>query len=139
VTPVEAWSAVVSGEDAAIYAYSVAGGRVPAGARRRALAGLDAHRANRSRAAAEVSAAGGTPPPAAAGYVLPADIERSKVARAAMAAVDNALVATYADAAAASGGALRRWAARAAADCAVRAVTWGAPTQAFPSAPVSAE
>ena len=52
MTPLEAWTAVVAGEDAAVYAYSVAGGRVSGGARRRALAGLDAHRASRSRAAA---------------------------------------------------------------------------------------
>ena len=50
-----------------------------------------------------------------------------------MAAVDTALVATYADAAAASAGDDRRWAARTAADCAVRAVAWGSEPQAFPS------
>lgn len=133
MTPIEAWSAVVAGEDAAIYAYSVAGGRVGAGTRRRALSGLDAHRASRSRAAAAVVAAGGTAPPAAAAYELPEDIASARGARAAMAAVDTALVATYADAAAAATGDDRRWAARTAADCAVRAVAWGAVPQAFPA------
>ena len=133
MTAIDAWSAVVSGEDAAIYAYSVAGARVSDSARRRALAGLDAHRASRSRAAAAVVAAGGTAPVAAAAYELPDDVATSRGARAAMAAVDTALVATYTDAAAATTGEDRRYAARSAADCAVRAVAWGAAPQAFPS------
>ena len=133
MTPIDAWAAVVSGEDAAIYAYSVAGARVGDGARRRALAGLDAHRASRSRAAAAVVAAGGTAPVAAAAYELPDDVATPRGARAAMAAVDTALVATYADAAAAATGKDRRYAARTAADCAVRAVAWGAAPQAFPA------
>lgn len=133
MTPAEAWSAVVSGEDAAVFAYSVAGARVSAESRARA--GLDAHRANRSRAAALVIAAGGTPPVAAAAYELPADVESGRGARAALASVDNALVAVYADAAASAEGEDRRWAALTAAECARRAVAWGAPTQAFPTAP----
>lgn len=134
MTPAEAWAAVVRGEDAAVYAYSVAGARVADGARRRALAGLDAHRANRSRAAALMTAAGAVPPPAEAAYELPADVLTRAGARSAMALVDNALVAVYADAAAAAEGDDRRWAARAGADCAVRAVSWGASPQAFPTA-----
>ena len=133
MTPVEAWSAVASGEAAAVYAYSVAGGRVPSAARRSAIAGLDAHRANGSRASALVSAAGGTPPVAAAAYDLPDDVRTPKGARRTLAEVENALVAVYADAAAASTGDDRRWAARTAAECATRAVAWGASTQAFPS------
>lgn len=141
MTPVEAWSAVVAGEDAAVYAYSVAGARVQGGARSRALAGLEAHRANRSRAAAAVTAAGGAPPTAAAAYELPDDVDSPRGARAVMAGVDNSLVATYADAAAAAtaGSDDRRWAARTAAECAVRAVAWGAPAQAFPTGPDSAQ
>lgn len=135
MTPVEAWTAVVAGEDAAVYAYSVAGAQVTGGARRRALAGLDAHTAHRSRAASAVIAAGGTAPPAAAAYELPPGTGTRAGARAAMAAVDNALVPVYADAAAASTGDDRGWAARAAAECATRAVTWGATPQAFPSGP----
>jgi len=138
VTPLEAWAAVVEGEDAAVYAYSVAGAQVSGGGRRKALAGLEAHRADRSRAASIVVALGGTPPPAAAAYDLPADVDQPSVARDTMADVDNALVATYADAAAASDGDDRRWAARTASECAVRAVVWGAPPQAFP-APTSAQ
>ncbi len=138
MTPLEAWSAVVEGEDAAVYAYSVAGAQVAGGGRRKALAGLDAHRANRSRAAGIIVALGGSPPPAAPAYDLPADVDRAAVARDTMADVDNALVATYADAAAASQADDRRWAARTGAECAVRAVVWGAAPQAFP-APTSGQ
>lgn len=133
MTPVEAWSAVVSGEDAAVYAYSLAGALLPSSARRRALAGLDEHRSARSRAAGLVGAAGGTAPPAAATYTLPGPVTNARQARDLMAHVDNALVAVYADAAAASAGPDRLWAARTAAANGARAVTWGAPSQAFPS------
>ena len=82
-----------------------------------------------------VVAAGGTAPAAAAAYELPDDVATARGARAAMASVDTALVATYADAAAAATGDDRRLAARTAADCAVRAVAWGAAPQAFPARP----
>lgn len=133
MTPAEAWSAVVAGEDAAIFAYSIAGARLPSSARRRALAGLDDHRAARSRAAALVTAAGGTAPPAASNYDLPGPVSTPREARDLMAQVDNAMVAVYADAAAATVGQERRWAARTAAANGARAVGWGAPSQAFPT------
>ncbi len=133
MTPVEALTAVVAGEDAAIYAYEVAGARVPVGARRRARAGLDAHRTHRSAAVALLAAAGGPVPGAAAAYTLPGDVSGASGARAALADVDNALVATYADAAAALSGEDRRWAVRTGAQYATQAVTWGAAPQAFPT------
>ena len=133
MTAPDALSAVVAGEDAAIYAYGVAGARLSGAARRRALAGLDSHRAHRSQAAAKLAAADGTVPGAAAAYTLPADVSTPKGARSALAAVDNALVATYADAAAALSAGDRRWAARAGAEYATSAVAWGADPQAFPT------
>ncbi len=133
MTPQEAWSAVVTGEDGAVYAYSVAGAHVSGAARERALTGLGEHRAARDRAASKVIAAGGTAPAPAIAYDLPFEVDGPKRARDLMALVDNRLVAQYADAAAATTDADRRAAARAAAECAMRAVTWGAPTQAFPS------
>lgn len=133
MTPIEAWAAVVSGEDAAIYAYSVAGGRVAGADRRQARNGLEAHRQRRSRAAALLAGLGGTPPAGSAAYDLPAAVQRPRGARRLLADVDLALVAIYADAAAAVEGDDRRWAARCAADCASSAVAWGGEPQAFPS------
>lgn len=133
MTPVEAWAAVVEGEDAAVYAYSVAGAHLPEPVRTRALAGLAVHRANRDRAIAAIVAAGGEPPGGAIAYELPANAASPAGARALMAEVDNRLVASYADAVAATTGDERRTAVRTAVDYAVRAVGWGAGTQAFPS------
>jgi len=133
MNPVDALTAVVRGEDAAVYAYEVAGARVGRPARRRAVSALDSHRAHRSKAAALLAQAGGSVPGAAPAYELPADVDRPAGAKAALAQVDNALVATYADAAGALAGEQRRWAARAAAEYAASAVSWGAPTQAFPT------
>ena len=134
MTPAEAWAAVVAGEDAAIYAYSIAGARVATRDRRRARAALDAHRERRARASTLTALAGATVPAPAAAYELPDDVARPRVAARVLADVDNALVAVYADAAAASSGEDRRWAARCAADCASSAVAWGAAPQAFPTA-----
>ena len=133
MTANEAWSAVVAGEDAAIYAYSVAGARVRGADRRTALSGLQAHRRRRSRAASILAAAGATPPAAAPAYELPENVDKARAARRAMADVDLALVPIYAEAAAASSGEDRRWAARCAADSATGAVTWGQDPQAFPA------
>lgn len=132
MTPVEAWQAVVAGEDAAVFAYSVAGARVGSGLRTKAVNGLDAHRAHRDRASAMVIATDGTPPPPAAAYEFPFAVDSAATARDLMALVDNRLVALYADAAEAATGTDRRWAARIAAESATRAVSWGAQSQAFP-------
>lgn len=133
MTSAEAWSAVVSGEDAAVFAYSVAGARVSASARPRALNGLDAHRSHRDRAAAMVVASGGSPPAPAAAYDFPFPVDSARAARRLMALVDNRLVGAYADAAEATAGDERRWAARIGAENATRAVAWGADPQAFPT------
>ena len=133
MTAAEAWAAVVEGEDAAVFAYSVAGARVGASARAEALNGLDAHRAHRGRASALVTAAGGTPPTPAVAYDLPFEVTSRATARALMALVDNRLVGLYADAAEQASGDDRRWAARSAAENATRAVPWGAEPQAFPT------
>ena len=137
MTPGEAWSAVVEGEDAAVFAYSIAGARVGATARSRALNGRDAHQSHRNRASAMAVAAGGTPPGPAAAYDLPFEVDSARAARQLMALVDNGLVALYADAAEVTAGDERRWAARIAAENATRAVAWGAQTQAFPTAGTS--
>lgn len=133
LTGVEAWTAVVVGEDAAVRAYGIAGAQLSGSDRRFAQSGLDSHRRRRTRAAEAVTAAGGTAPSASDVFALPPRLRRPRVARALLAEVDLALVGVYADAAAASEGEDRRWAARSAAECAAAAVTWGAPTQAFPA------
>ena len=128
-----ALTALIAGEDAAIYGYSVGGARVAGSARTRALAALADHRADRDRATSLLTASGSVPPGSAAAYQLPGPIDTPSAARSLMALVDNRLVGLYADAAATLQGEDRRWAVRAAADCAARAVRWGAASQAFPT------
>ena len=137
MTAGDAWAQVVAGEDAAVYAYSVAGAQLSSGGRRKALAGLDAHRSNRDRAAASTLSASASPPGSATAYELPIPVDSAQSAKALMALVDNRLVGLYADAAEASSGPDRRWAARTAAECATRAVTWGSAPQAFPTGTVA--
>ena len=129
----EAQTAVVRGEDAAVYAYSIAGPRVPA--QRRALSALDAHRQARDLAAATLSA----PPPPASAYALPIQPDTPTHARELLAHVENALVPVYADLAAVTTGDARRRAVIAAQVCASRAVSWGALTQAFPQGQVGSQ
>lgn len=135
MTAQETLAALVAGEDAAIYAYSVAGAHVAGTGRRKALTALDSHQANRDRGASIVVSAGGTPPGSATAYSLPTPIDSAASARSLMALVDNRLVALYADAASVLSGADRRWAARTAVEYATRAVAWGAQSQAFPAGP----
>ncbi len=124
----EAWADVVRGEDAAIYAYSVAGAQVPKSARDRALRGREEHLRLRDVAASLTGSADVVPAPA---YDLGSEGEGPAAAKAVLARVEQALVAVYAQAAGASTAVERRLAARAATECAMRAVTWGAEPEAF--------
>lgn len=120
--------AALAGEDAAVYAYGVVVARVRGADRRQALAALQAHSTWRDRWAL---AAPDAPAPAIA-YDLPvADPNRAQV-RDLAALVENRLVPIYAELAAAASGDTRTAAVTAAAECATRAVTWGALPQAFP-------
>ncbi|MFM8350561.1 MAG: DUF4439 domain-containing protein, partial [Actinomycetales bacterium] len=95
---------------------------------RQALAALQAHSTWRDRWALATPDA---PAPAIA-YDLPvADPNRAQV-RDLAALVENRLVPIYAELAAAASGDTRTAAVTAAAECATRAVTWGALPQAFP-------
>jgi hypothetical protein len=120
--------AALAGEDAAVYAYGVVVARLRGADRRQALAALQAHSTWRDRWALQAPDA---PAPAIA-YDLPvADPSRAQV-RELAALVENRLVPIYAELAAASSGDTRTAAVTAAAECATRAVSWGALPQAFP-------
>lgn len=120
--------AVIAGESAAVYAYGIVAGQSAGAARRRAVAALAAHERWRDRWSA------GSATIAAVAYDLPFPVTDGASARALAAHVENGLVGPYADLAAASDGPDRLEAVRAAQQCATRAVRWGAPTQAFPTA-----
>lgn len=123
------WEAVVAAEDACLYAYGAAGARLSGPDRRRAERGRAAHLSARA-AAATIASSTSEPAPA---YDLGGPVDSPAQARALLARVEMSLSAVYAEAAGASEGSERRSAARAAAECAMRAVDWGAVPQAFPA------
>lgn len=125
----EALRAVISGEDAAVYAYGVVAARLTGQARGRAIAARDDHRRWRDRWAAIATVA----VPAEAAYDLPRDVNDAGSARELAALVELRLVPVYADLASATSQDERDEAARAGAQCAQRSVRWGAAPQAFPS------
>ena len=120
--------AAVAGDDAAVYAYGVVVARLRGAERRQGLAALQAHATWRDRWSTLAPEA---PPPAIA-YDLPiAEPSRDQV-RELAALVENRLVPIYAELAATLAGDERAAAVSAAAECATRAVSWGATPQAFP-------
>ena len=119
----------IQGEEAALYAYGVAGPWLDGPERDLALGGLAAHRARVLvlRGSAPDSGESGAP----GGYVTgPVDSPQS--ARALLAGVESRLAAAYADLAAEVTGGARRNAVLSACECSVRSIAWGGPTAAFP-------
>lgn len=125
----DALAAAIEGEQAATYAYGLAGPHIGAADRDLLLGGLAAHRSR--ILALRLSADDTTEPGSPAGYEA-ASPETEEQARALLADVEAKLSAAYADLAAASSGAPRTDAVMAARECAVRSVSWGGAPQAFP-------
>ena len=121
--------AAILGEEAALYAYGVAGPWLEGADRDLALGGLAAHRARVLALRGE--AADGDEAGAPGGFVSgPVDSPAS--ARTLLAEVEARLAATYADLAAEVTGGQRRNAVLSACECSVRSIAWGATTAAFP-------
>jgi len=89
----------IAGEEAAVYAYGLAGARLSGAARDRALGGLAAHRAR----VLQLRERAGSVPGAAGGYDVAAPADEDE-ARGLLADVESRLAATYADLAAATSG-----------------------------------
>ena len=118
--------AAIVGADAAAYAYGVLGVHLDGSGRRQAQRALSAHRAARARWQQDVS-----PVAVAAAFDLPQEVTDAASARSLAALVERRLTAVYADLAAALSGSRRADAISDAMACEVRAVRWGAQTQAF--------
>lgn len=124
-----ALGAAILGEEAALYAYGVAGPWLDGAERDLALGGLAAHRAR--VLVLRTEAADGDETGAPGGFVSgPVDSPAS--ARALLAEVEARLAATYADLAAEVTGGQRRNAVLSACECSVRSIAWGGATAAFP-------
>lgn len=128
MTEASALRTAIEGCDAAIYAYGMVGAHSSGAAVPRARKGLSAYRAHREVLQARL----GEPVGAPSAFDLPFAVDGQSEASRLAALVDNRMAAVFADLAAASTGADRTSAVAAAMESAARAVTWGAPSQAFP-------
>ncbi|MEU5099733.1 ferritin-like domain-containing protein [Streptomyces sp. NPDC020996] len=128
----QALQAALAAEHAAVYGYGVVGGRIGERRRAEARSAYDAHRARRDTLVREVRDLGGTPAAAAAAYALPFPVPDSAAAVRLAAELEDRVAGVYSDLVRASGGELRRGAAEALREAAVRAVRWRGESVAFP-------
>jgi hypothetical protein len=121
---------IVRAEYAAIYGYGVVVGQLSGRPANRARRALRSHQSWLDRWRTELTDADAPAPEPA--YALPYVVDSAATARSLAATLDERLVGWYADLAAATQGEERSAAVDAARENATRAVTWGAPSQAFP-------
>ncbi|MEW1720793.1 DUF4439 domain-containing protein [Streptomyces sp. NPDC093109] len=124
--------AALAAEHAAVYGYGVVGGRVDAARRAEATAAYAAHRARRDALARTVRDLGGRPAVSAAAYTLPFAVPDGKAAVRLAAELEDRVAGVYSDLVRAAEGPLRREAAAALREAAVRAARWRGSGVAFP-------
>lgn len=128
----EAAQAALAAEHAAVYGYGVAGGRVAADRRAEATAAHHAHRARRDALVRTVRDLGGDPVAAGPAYALPFAVPDAAAAVRLAAVLEDRVADVYSDLVRASEGPLRRSAADALREAAVRAVRWRGSGVPFP-------
>ncbi|MFJ8395358.1 ferritin-like domain-containing protein [Streptomyces sp. NPDC094144] len=128
----KAAQAALAAEHAAVYGYGVAGGRVAAGRRAEATAAHHAHRARRDALVRTVRGLGGEPVAADPAYALPFAVPDPATAVRFAAVLEDRVADVYSDLVRAAGGPLRREAADALREAAVRAVRWRGSGVPFP-------
>ncbi|MEU8823094.1 ferritin-like domain-containing protein [Streptomyces sp. NPDC048636] len=124
--------AALAAEHAAVYGYGVVGGRIGDDRLAEAREGYAAHRARRDALVRTVRDLGGTPAGAAPAYALPFAVPDAAAAVRLAAELENRIAAVYADLVRAGDASLRRQAAGALREAAVRAVRWRGGGVAFP-------
>ena len=126
-------------EHQALYAYGVLGATLPVGSQSAdksyALASYAVHRARRDRLIALISREGATPRPAEPVYTLPFPVTHADQCRALARLIERRTAAAYCFAVEQCRGPVRRMAAAAVSDAAVRDLHWGDDLIAFPGAP----
>ena len=132
MTPAEALAAAISGEDAAVYAFGVAGAHLEGDDVAVAIAALDIHRSRAASLRHTLAETGATTPTPAAAYELAFPVLDSLSARRLAATVEARLAGIYAQLAAAMLQDERRSASLTARECASQAVLWGGVPTAFP-------
>ena len=132
MTQSEALIAAINGEAAAVYAYGLLGPQLDISAQSLARSAMNAHRQRELSLRVTLDVTGGAQPGAAVAYEPPFPITNATSARELAGLVEMRLAAVYADLAGVSTGSDRNDAVLAARESAVRGITWGAPTAAFP-------
>lgn len=132
---VRAAQAALAAEHAAVYGYGVVGARIDDARRADARAAYDAHRARRDALRRTVLASGADPVAADAGYALPFPVPDASAAARLAALLEERVAAACADLVAAADGDVRRDAAEALREAALRAVRWRGSGVAFPGLP----
>ncbi|MEU0841122.1 ferritin-like domain-containing protein [Streptomyces sp. NPDC005962] len=128
----KATQAALAAEHAAVYGYGVVGGRIGDDRLAEAREGYAAHRARRDDLVRTVRDMGGTPQSAAPAYALPFAVPDSAAAVRLAAELESRVAAVYADLVRTSDAPLRRQAAGALREAAVRSVRWRGGGVAFP-------
>ncbi|MCM2392900.1 ferritin-like domain-containing protein [Streptomyces albipurpureus] len=124
--------AALAAEHAAVYGYGVVGARVEKAREAEAVEAYGAHRARRDALARTVRDLGGRPTPAAPGYALPFPVPDSVAAIRFATHLEDRIAGVYSDLVRAADGQLRREAAVALREAAVRSVRWRGRGVAFP-------
>ncbi|WP_406384341.1 ferritin-like domain-containing protein [Streptomyces sp. NBC_01618] len=128
----KAAQAALAAEHAAVYGYGVVGARVADGRRAEATAAYHAHRARRDALVRTVRDLGGEPVAAQAAYALPFAVPDPAAAVRLAALLEDRVAGVYSDLVRAADGPLRREAADALREAAVRAVRWRGSGVPFP-------
>ncbi|MFI8826399.1 ferritin-like domain-containing protein [Streptomyces sp. NPDC053431] len=132
MTALVAAQAALAAEHAAVYGYGVVGARVGEARRAEATAAYEAHRARRDALRRTVRDLGGEPVAAAAGYELPFAVPDEAAAVRLAAVLEERVAGVCSDLVRAADGPLRRDAAAALREAAVRAVRWRGSDVTFP-------
>ncbi|MEU7029848.1 ferritin-like domain-containing protein [Streptomyces sp. NPDC014779] len=132
MTALDAAQAALAAEHAAVYGYGVVGARAGADRRAEARAAHEAHRARRDALRRTVRDLGGEPVAAAAGYALPFEVPDPAAAVRLAAHLEDRVAGVYSDLVRSADGPLRREAAAALREAAVRAVRWRGSDVTFP-------
>ena len=132
VSTVGALQRALAAEDAAVYGYGVAGAHLSGSSQATAQQYWTAHRQARDALAAMISALRAVPVSALAYYDLPLPVTDAASARLLAAHLEDGVTAAYLGLVAVSSDRLRKFAALAMQDSAVRAARWRGSTQAFP-------
>jgi hypothetical protein len=124
--------AALNAEYATIYGYGLVGSHVSGAARTRAARALTSHIQQRDQLRDALHALGSQPTPPAASYDPTTPITDSQTAVALAIAMEEQLVRAWSLVASVSPQGTRSAAIHNASSCAVRAISWGAASQAFP-------